>query len=121
VHEHIDEFGNRLSAGGIATSRFGQTRFNEIAENGISPNKFAIGPSGYAVQEKYVRAAIKNSDSIHFNLQGMSPAVFGKFVDGKSSLGYWTNMELKTILDEGLLSKVTFYNGNIDDFLKVYK
>jgi len=121
VHEHIDEFGNRLSAGGIATSRFGQTRFNEIAENGISPNKFAIGPSGYAVQEKYVRAAIKNSDSIHFNLQGMSPAEFGKFVDGKSSLGYWTNMELKTILDEGLLSKVTFYNGNIDDFLKVYK
>jgi hypothetical protein len=51
----------------------------------------------------------------------MSPAEFGKFVTGKSSLGYWTNMELKTIIDEGLLSKVTFYNGNIDDFLKVFK
>ncbi|MEZ6094047.1 MAG: polymorphic toxin-type HINT domain-containing protein [Pirellulaceae bacterium] len=116
VGEHIDDFGAELAENGIGSVRFGENRFFQIAENGRP--KFS-GQNGLAVQEKYVQEAIKHSEHIHFNLKGMSPEEFGKFMKGKSAKGYWTNMELKTIIDSNLMGKVTFHNGNIDDFLGI--
>ncbi|MEZ6094052.1 MAG: hypothetical protein R3C03_07400 [Pirellulaceae bacterium] len=116
LSEHIDD----LDSVGATTWKNNINQFCNIAE---SKGPLALSTDAAANQWIYMKKAIDNADHVTFNLKGVTPEHFQKFLRSGVNIlddvpANKTNGELLYILKTGK-QNVTFINGSIDEFLKL--